>query len=405
MDVGFRLVDVFTETPFEGNRLCVVPDTPDALSAEQMRMLALETNFSETTFVTESRADGYRMRIFTPEAELPFAGHPTLGTAFTLASEGRTSPRTIQTTSLGDVPVEVDLERGFAWMTQQRPLLGETFDDRDVVAEAAGLEPRDLAPDLPMQVISTGLAPLLVPVRDEATLRRAERYEPACRRATAASGGECLYLFAIRGDGDVLARMFDASFGVGEDPPPARPLAHWALPRVPRSRRHARGRRRGARGDGGPAEFPASRCSSGRRVVDRPRGRRRADRRGRRVPRADGGLELPADHRRLGHRAGVALVDLDDELLGDPRLERSRARVDRHVVEERRCPRGHGGDALHKRGLAADVRDAEGEARRRAFAHRTLHAFRCGDVEASRVFPANRQSDQDRRRPRWPGAT
>jgi PhzF family phenazine biosynthesis protein len=57
-----------------------------------------------------------------------------------------------------------------------------------------------------------------VPIHDEAALRRAERYEPACRRATAESGGECLYLFAIRGDGDVLARMFDASFGVGEDP-------------------------------------------------------------------------------------------------------------------------------------------------------------------------------------------
>jgi len=218
MDVGFRLVDAFTETPFLGNRLCVVPVVPETLTTEHMRMLALETNFSETTFVTESRADGYRMRIFTPEAELPFAGHPTIGTAFTLASEGRTSPKTVQTTALGDVPVEVDLARGFAWMTQQRPAFGEEFGDRELVAEAAGLEPEDLEPSLPMQVISTGLAPLLVPVRDEAALRRAERYEPACRRATEASGGECLYLFAIRGEGDVLARMFDASFGVGEDP-------------------------------------------------------------------------------------------------------------------------------------------------------------------------------------------
>jgi trans-2,3-dihydro-3-hydroxyanthranilate isomerase len=218
MDVGFRLVDAFTETAFLGNRLCVVPEVPETLTTERMRMLALETNFSETTFVTESRADGYRMRIFTPEAELPFAGHPTIGTAFTLASEGRTSPRTVQTTALGDVPVEVDLERGFAWMTQQPPAIGREFADRELIAEAAGLEPDDLHPDLPMQVISTGLAPLLVPIRDEATLRRAERYEPACRRATEASGGECLYLFAIRGDGDVLARMFDASFGVGEDP-------------------------------------------------------------------------------------------------------------------------------------------------------------------------------------------
>jgi hypothetical protein len=83
MEVRFRLVDAFTETPFQGNRLCVVPETPDEFSTEQMKMLALETNFSETTFVTESRPDGYRMRIFTPDAELPFAGHPTIGTAYT----------------------------------------------------------------------------------------------------------------------------------------------------------------------------------------------------------------------------------------------------------------------------------------------------------------------------------
>ena len=218
MDVPFRLVDAFTETPFEGNQLCVVPETPDGFTTEQMAMLALEINFSETTFVTEARPDGYRMRIFTPDAELPFAGHPTIGTAFTLASEGRTSTTAVQTTAVGDVPVEVDLDRGFAWMTQPPPVVGPEFHDRSLVAEASGLEPGDLAPDLPMQVISTGLAPLLVPVRDEATLRRAERHEPSVRRATEASGGECIYLFAIRGDGDVMARLFDASFGVGEDP-------------------------------------------------------------------------------------------------------------------------------------------------------------------------------------------
>ncbi|HEX5937621.1 MAG TPA: PhzF family phenazine biosynthesis protein [Actinomycetota bacterium] len=218
MDVGFRLADAFTETPFQGNRLCVVPEVPDGFTTEQMAMLALETNFSETTFVTESRPDGYRMRIFTPDAELPFAGHPTIGTAFILASEGRTGTTTVQTTTVGDVPVEVDLEYGFAWMTQPPPEIGPEFSDRSLVAAASGLQPDDLDPNLPMQLISTGLAPLLVPVRDEAALRRAERHEPTVRRATEASGGECLYLFAIRGDGDVMARMFDASFGVGEDP-------------------------------------------------------------------------------------------------------------------------------------------------------------------------------------------
>ena len=218
MDVSFRLVDVFTEIPFQGNRLCVVPETPEGFSTEQMQMLALETNFAETTFVTESRPDGYRMRIFTPDAELPFAGHPTIGTAYTLVSEGRTSAQAVQTTAVGDVPVKVDLATGFAWMAQLRPAIGPEFDDREVVAEAAGLTPDDLHPDLPMQVISTGLGPLIVPIRDEAALRRAERSEPGCRRATEASGGECVYLFAVRGDGDVMARMFDASFGVGEDP-------------------------------------------------------------------------------------------------------------------------------------------------------------------------------------------
>jgi trans-2,3-dihydro-3-hydroxyanthranilate isomerase len=146
------------------------------------------------------------------------AGHPTIGTAYALASEDRTSTSTIQTTAIGQTPVEVDLELGFAWMTQRRPEFGGEFHDRRVVAEAAGLSPQDLHPDLPIEVISTGLAPLLVPLRDEATLRRAERIGSACVRATEASGGECLYYFAVRGDGDVLARMFDASLGVGEDP-------------------------------------------------------------------------------------------------------------------------------------------------------------------------------------------
>jgi trans-2,3-dihydro-3-hydroxyanthranilate isomerase len=218
VELGFRLVDAFTEIPFQGNRLCVFPEVPPELTEEQMRALALETNFSETTFVTAADRDGYTMRIFTPEAELPFAGHPTIGTAFTLAREGRTSPRTTQTTAVGQTPVEVDLERGFAWMTQQRPRLDGGFPDRDVIARAAGLSTDDLDPDLPVEVIWTGLPFLLAPVRDEPTLRRAERSDGACHEALRAANADGLYLFAIRGDGDVVARMFDAGFGIGEDP-------------------------------------------------------------------------------------------------------------------------------------------------------------------------------------------
>jgi trans-2,3-dihydro-3-hydroxyanthranilate isomerase len=218
VEVGFRIVDVFTEVPLAGNRLCVVPDTPSELTDELMQALAAEIGFAETTFVLEAGGDRYRMRIFAPDGELPFAGHPTLGTAYTLVAEGRVTSPVVQTTAVGEVPVEIDLAGGFGWMTQFPPVFDSEFDDRDLVARAAGLAPGDLHPDLPMQVVSTGLGPLLVPLRDEQALRRAQRDGRACEEVRERSGGESIYLFAIRGDGDVVARMFDAWMGMGEDP-------------------------------------------------------------------------------------------------------------------------------------------------------------------------------------------
>jgi trans-2,3-dihydro-3-hydroxyanthranilate isomerase len=216
--VAFHLVDVFTEVPFAGNQLCVVPDTPQELTAEQMQTLAREIGFSETTFVTETAVDTYRMRIFTPAGELPFAGHPTLGTAFVLVAEGRVTTPLTQTTTAGDVPVEIDFDAGWGWMEQLPTDFGPVFDDGELVARAAGLTVDDLDTEHPMQVVSTGLGPLLVPIRNDEALRRAVRDDVACAEAVERSGGECLYLFAIRGNGDVRARMFDAAFSIGEDP-------------------------------------------------------------------------------------------------------------------------------------------------------------------------------------------
>jgi trans-2,3-dihydro-3-hydroxyanthranilate isomerase len=218
MEVEFRLVDVFTEVPFAGNQLCVVPDPPAELSSELMQTLAKEIGFSETTFVTDLGSDGYRVRIFTPGEELPFAGHPTLGTAFTLATEGRIRTPCIQTTVGGEVPVDVDSEKGFAWMTQFPPELRDEFEDRELMASACGLQVDDLHPELPAQVVWTGLDWLMVPIRDEATLRRAQRNESALPELAGKSSTAGPYLFAIRGDGDVMARMFDPYFGIGEDP-------------------------------------------------------------------------------------------------------------------------------------------------------------------------------------------
>jgi trans-2,3-dihydro-3-hydroxyanthranilate isomerase len=217
--VPFLLLDVFAEEPFAGNQLCVVPEVPDGLGADTMLALAREIGFSETTFVTEVRPDGYDVRIFTPEKELPFAGHPTLGTAFALASTGRTGTEVLQRCRAGEVPVSIDLDACRGWMRQLPAVFGREETDLVLVARAAGLGREDLVEGLPVVPVSTGIPHLLVPVRDEATLRNASRDERACRELfDPDDDAESLYLFTIRGDGDVMARMFDRWPSIGEDP-------------------------------------------------------------------------------------------------------------------------------------------------------------------------------------------
>jgi trans-2,3-dihydro-3-hydroxyanthranilate isomerase len=219
MRVPFTLLDVFTPVPFAGNQLCVVTEPPPRLTAEQMLTLTREIAFSESTFVTAVRPSGYDVRIFTPEKELPFAGHPTLGTAFALVHQGRLPSSALQTCGAGDVPVTVDLAGSTARMRQLPPVFGREVADRREVARAAGLEPEDLVEGLPIVPVSTGISHLLVPVRDEATLRRAVRDEQRCSAVCAAAeDAESLYLFTVRGDGDVMTRMFDRWYSIGEDP-------------------------------------------------------------------------------------------------------------------------------------------------------------------------------------------
>jgi trans-2,3-dihydro-3-hydroxyanthranilate isomerase len=214
-DLPFVIVDVFTPRPFAGNQLCVVTD-PGDLDHDGMLRLAREIAFSETTFVTQTSPDRYAMRIFTPDEELPFAGHPTIGTAYVLAASGTIGPSATQVVAVGEIPVEVDVAANEAWMTQLPPVFGEPFEDPELVARAAGLEPSDLVADLPVRTVSTGLPPLIVPVRDVETLRRATNDQSLVARVCAASGGEELYLFAV-GEGAVTARFFGATPAIVED--------------------------------------------------------------------------------------------------------------------------------------------------------------------------------------------
>jgi trans-2,3-dihydro-3-hydroxyanthranilate isomerase len=214
--VPFRIVDVFTPRPLAGNQLCVVPE-PVELDAEGMQAIAREIGFSETTFVTEAGGDRYAMRIFTPGSELPFAGHPTLGTAFVMVSEGRVTSPATQVVAAGEIPVEVDLGAEFAWMTQLPAEFGPAFDERELIAGAIGLAVDDIDANLPIGTVSTGLRITIIPVRDAERLRRAVRDETLTREAVTRSHADCLYLFAVTDEG-VTARMFDAEMGIGEDP-------------------------------------------------------------------------------------------------------------------------------------------------------------------------------------------
>src|SRR4026209_1697438 len=140
-------LDVFTERRLQGNQLFVFVQ-PAGLETDAMQALTRESNLSECTFVFPPEAAGtdHRVRIFTRTAETPFAGHPTIGTAFALAHTGTLTPSMSRTTfGLGVGPTNVDLEwkdgrLAFAWMTQLKPTFGKTIDDGAAIASAIGLD-------------------------------------------------------------------------------------------------------------------------------------------------------------------------------------------------------------------------------------------------------------------------
>ncbi|MGH2573561.1 MAG: PhzF family phenazine biosynthesis protein [Actinomycetota bacterium] len=215
MRIPFRLVDVFTDRPLAGNQLCVVPEPVD-IPPELMQAIAREIGFSETTFVTEAAGDRYSMRIFTPEAELPFAGHPTLGTAYVLVSEGKVRSPATQRVPAGEFAVEVDVAGGFARMRQLPATFGPVVTDRAAVAASVGLEEDGLRPDLAPQIVSTGFPHLMAAARDEDAVARAIPDPRRLAPLLAPLGTDAVYLFSVSGD-RAKARLFWVGTGISED--------------------------------------------------------------------------------------------------------------------------------------------------------------------------------------------
>jgi len=219
----YSVVDVFTDTPLEGNPVAVFLDGAD-LTEREMQAIARELNLSETVFVfTPSRPDCVaRLRIFTPAAEMPFAGHPTLGTVFALIRAGRIPSRTDEFAveeNVGAVAIRLEREADpfVAWLRTPPIVLGPQF-ERDACARALGLAPEDLLAGYPVEAGSAGPWFLYVPLADRAAVDRAFLDPPALLRAVAGHpAGSAAFVFALQAGG-VYARMFARELGVVEDP-------------------------------------------------------------------------------------------------------------------------------------------------------------------------------------------
>jgi trans-2,3-dihydro-3-hydroxyanthranilate isomerase len=226
----FLLVDVFTDQPFGGNQLAVFPCADD-IAPSRLQAIARELNFTETSFVytANGAVDSARLRIFTPDAEVPYAGHPVIGTAFALEAEGRIS-RASHLLQLqleaGLVPVRLDRGDGAtllqATMTQERPSFIGQFHRRELVAASLGLDAHALAvTGLPCEIVSTGLPIHIVPIADLDAMRRIRVQPEAMSRLAEALGFGDVFVFTfdtVDPSATVHCRMFAPSFGIPEDP-------------------------------------------------------------------------------------------------------------------------------------------------------------------------------------------
>jgi trans-2,3-dihydro-3-hydroxyanthranilate isomerase len=219
----FVQFDVFTSRALEGNPLAVYPDGR-GLSDQEMQAIAREMNLSETTFIlprdeATERERGVRVRIFTVQEELPFAGHPTLGTTFAL--RGDTHAREIRLElNVGTIPVRFEDSLGqpaFGEMTQADPAFGPVH-DRSKIAEVTGIPLEDIDTDLPIQTVSTGVPFAILPLRNLDAIRRLAINQARASEYLSASGGK-FFFCVTRETVDPEARLHSRMlFYNGEDP-------------------------------------------------------------------------------------------------------------------------------------------------------------------------------------------
>ena len=224
--LDFCILDVFAEEKYAGNQLAVVRDAA-LLSDDAMQRIAKEMNYSETTFILSDtpKDGGYDVRIFTPEEEVPFAGHPTLGTAFVIRNEimSESAETVVLNLKVGQISVTFGRsgdDRGMLWMKQNEPTFGQVIEPA-WIASILSLDESEIDDRFSVQEVSTGLPVLIVPLKslDAAKRARIRHYEYFELIDQMQAKAVLVYSPETYGpENDLNVRVFCDYYGVPEDP-------------------------------------------------------------------------------------------------------------------------------------------------------------------------------------------
>ncbi len=224
--LDFNIVDVFAEEKFGGNQLAVFKNSR-SLNTTEMQQIAKEMNYSETTFIRsdEQKNEGYDVRIFTPQTELPFAGHPTLGTAYVIQKEFmKTQVKKIQLNlKIGQIPVTLSYKSNQVdtlWMKQKTPIFGNTW-EADIWAKILELDIDDIEEFYPIGEISTGFFCFIVPVKTLVAVKRASVNLKKFYKFIETTQAKSVLIFTketLQKKNDLHVRFFGHYLGIPEDP-------------------------------------------------------------------------------------------------------------------------------------------------------------------------------------------
>jgi trans-2,3-dihydro-3-hydroxyanthranilate isomerase len=227
-ELDFYIVDVFAVGKYTGNQLAVFP-AAERLDIGQMQAIAKEINFSESTFVTGTPQEigtppqnTYPVKIFTPAVELPFAGHPTLGTAWVLRHLNPALTAVTLSYTAGQIPVSFDdtTPAPVVWMKQREPeFLGEL--SADALAVVLSIEVEDIDLDYPIEQVSTGLPFMIVPLKTLAAVQKAKLVLAKYEQLITELAAQCILIFCpetLFAENQLHVRVFTQALGIPEDP-------------------------------------------------------------------------------------------------------------------------------------------------------------------------------------------